>query len=87
MVVQKSNRRTDDQLLAVLDETAEWHIAGSIGQTLASASSLRRALQRVEEFSLSGAIVVAIRKPPFDSVIVFPGQIDDLTKALASEFV
>ena len=76
------NRRSDDQLEAILFETAEWTVVGRNGNTLCTAPSLRRALDRAADFAVSGAIVLAICRTG-ESIIVFEAQAERLRKLCA----
>ena len=78
-----SNRRSDEQLEALLYETGHWVVNGNQGQVLGFAASLGRAIERSAEYAASGAVVVAICQLPSDSIIVFPGQIERLRGILA----
>ena len=80
---QSSNRRSDDQLAAMLHDTGDWAVAGRRGQPLCSAASLGRAIERAVEYAASGAVVVAICRLPSDDIIVFPDQIERLRKIIA----
>jgi hypothetical protein len=79
-----SNRRSDEQLEAILAETGLWVVNGHQGRALCFAASLQRAMERSAEFAASGAVVVAICRLPSDNIIVFPGQIERLRKLTAS---
>jgi hypothetical protein len=72
------NRGSDEQLEAILFETAVWTINGRNGQVLCTAPSLRRALDRAADFAASGAVVAAICRMPGDNIIVFEGQAERL---------
>ena len=74
------NRSSDEQLDALLFETAVWSINGRNGQVFCTAASLRRALNRAADFAASGAVVVALCRTPGDNIIVFEGQATRLRK-------
>jgi hypothetical protein len=76
----QSNRRTDDELEAILVETADWVVNGRQGRVLGFAGSLRRAMERAADYAASGAVVTALGRLPFDNVVVLPKQIDRLRK-------
>jgi hypothetical protein len=80
-----SNYRSDDRLLAILDDTADWSASGSTGEPLCFAQSLRCAFELAADFTKSGFIVVALRCAPFDSIIVFPAQIRRLQTIIDTE--
>ena len=77
------NRRTDEQLEAILAETGHWVIYGKSGQVLFTAATLRRALDKSAQLPASGAIVIAISRLPSDNIIVFPEQIERMQKLIA----
>jgi hypothetical protein len=83
----QSSRRSDEQLEAILCETGHWVVNGRQGQVLCYAASLRQAIDRSEEFSVSGAVVIAICRLPFDNIILFPEQIDRLRRGIVRELV
>ena len=77
------NRRTDEQLEAILAETGHWVVYGKRGVVLFTAATLRRALDKSAQLSASGAVVIAICRLPSDNIIVFPEQIERLQKIIA----
>jgi len=77
------NRRTDEQLEALLFEAAEWTVNGHGGKALCATPSLRRALERAADFAATGAVVVALCRLPGDDIIVFEGQAERLRKRCA----
>jgi hypothetical protein len=79
----QSAGRTDEELEAILHDTADWAIVGQAGQVLSFAASLHRAVGRTEDLAISGAIVTALSRLPFDNIIVDAGQISSLRKMLA----
>ena len=81
MDVLHSSRRTDDQLEAIRFETGSWVVNGARGETLCSAASLERSLERASDYAASGARVVAISRISADPIVVFPGQIERLRHA------
>jgi hypothetical protein len=80
---ERFNRRTDEQLTAILNETADSVVCGHSGQALCRAIGLQQALDRAEAFAASGAIVVALCRRPGDDIIVFLGQATRIREALA----
>jgi hypothetical protein len=80
---RQSNYRTDDQLLASLDEIGDWSISGLTARSSHGAQSLRLAINQVADIAKTGAMVVALRCAPFDSIIVFPAQIRRLQRIIA----
>jgi hypothetical protein len=79
----RSNRRSDEQLEAMLWETGHWVVNGHQGRVLGSAASLRQAIARSATYAASGAVVIAICRLPSDNIIVFPGQIERLRSRIA----
>jgi|SRR5258708_39359264 hypothetical protein len=80
----RSNRRSDEQLEAILGETGHWVVNGQQGQALCFAASLRQAIERSVAYAMSGAVVVAICRLPSDNIIVFPAQIERLRKTITA---
>ena len=81
----RSNRRSDEQLEAIMWETGHWVVNGPQGRVLGSAANLRHAIDKWAVFAASGAVVVAICRLPSDNIIVFPGQIDRLCGVLGAD--
>jgi spore coat polysaccharide biosynthesis protein SpsF (cytidylyltransferase family) len=82
MAMEKlSNRRSDEQLEAMLFETGHWVVNGRQGRVLCRAASLVQAMDRSVEFSASGAVVTAICRLPSDNIIIFSEQINRLRRA------
>ena len=77
------NRRSDEQLEAILFETATWTINGPNGQVLRTVSSLRQALDKAADFAASDSIVGAICRTQGDSILVFADQAEQLRKLCA----
>jgi hypothetical protein len=77
----RSNRRTDDQLEAILYETSDWTVNGQ-GQLLCRAASLQQAIDSSDEFCASGAVVIAICRLPADNIIIFSEQIARLRRRI-----
>jgi hypothetical protein len=82
MVNVRSNRRSDEQLEAILSETGHWVVNGQQGQPLCFVASLRQAIDKSAAYAMSGAVVVAIVRLPSDNIIVFPAQIERLRKTV-----
>jgi hypothetical protein len=77
-----SNRRSDEQLEALLFETDHWAVNGRQGQVLGYAANLQQAIERSAKFSMSGAVVIAICRLPSDNIIIFAEQIDRLRRII-----
>ena len=77
-----SNRRSDEQLEAILCETGHWAVNGRQGQVLCYAASLRQAIERSEKFSASGAVVIAICRLPSDNIVIFSEQVIRLRRSV-----
>jgi hypothetical protein len=82
MEKSQSNRRSDEQLEALLFETGHWAVNGRQGQVLGYAPNLQRAVDRAAKFSASGAVVIAICRLPSDNIIVFAEQIERLRQTI-----
>jgi hypothetical protein len=78
-----SNYRTDDQLLAILDDIGDWSISGLSARSSHEAQSLRLAIDHAADIAKTGAMVVALRCASYESIIVFPAQIRRLQKIIA----
>jgi hypothetical protein len=71
----RSNRRSDAQLEAILNESSDWVVNGPTGRVLCFAASLRVAIERAVTYAASDAVVLAICRLPFDNIVVSPDQI------------
>jgi hypothetical protein len=80
---ERSNRLTDEQLDAILNEAGNWVVNGQAGQAFCVAASLRMAIGMAETYAASDAVVVAICQLPSDNIIVFPEQIERLRRVIA----
>jgi hypothetical protein len=80
---ESSSYRTDEQLQAILHDTANWVIHGRAGFALGHAASLHEALGKSSKVAQSGATLAAITRLPSDNIIIFPAQIDRLRKIVA----
>jgi hypothetical protein len=69
--------RTDEQLTHIIDQPATWVIYGN-GQTIGVAACLRRALDNSNSYAKSGAVVVAIARPPPQRIFIHADQISRL---------
>jgi hypothetical protein len=76
-----SARRNDDQLLAMMDQTADWTVNGRAGCVLGASHSLRDALQAVFRFEDASHHVFAVCRQPGDAIIVFREQIQRIAAA------
>jgi 2-methylisocitrate lyase-like PEP mutase family enzyme len=82
MANHQSNRRTDEQLIAILAETGDWVVNGRHGEALCCTASLRVAIERAKTYASSGAVVVALCRLPCDNIIISAAQIVRLGKAV-----
>jgi 2-methylisocitrate lyase-like PEP mutase family enzyme len=80
--LRSSSRRTDEQLEAILDETAHWVVNGRQGQALCATGSLHQALDRANQYASSGAVVTAVCRLPGDNIIVFAEQMKRLRRTI-----
>jgi hypothetical protein len=78
---RESIRRSDEQLKEMFEDPGTWIIHGS-SQTFGVATTLRRALDKADTYARSGAIVVAIARPPPNRLFVFADQIARLARLL-----
>jgi len=76
------NYRSDEQLEAILFETAAWTVNGRNGQVLCTVSSLRQALDKAADFAASGAGAVAFCRMTGD-ILLFEAQAERLRKRCA----
>jgi hypothetical protein len=83
----RSIRRTDDQLMEMLDQSGVWIVHGSGDRILGAAATLRRALDRADNQTLSGAVIVAIARVPPSRVFIFQDQILRLCSLVQEEEV
>jgi len=83
MNVEPSTCRTDEQLHAILHETADWVIHGRAGFALGHAASLREVLDNFNKYGQSGATITAVCLLPNDNIFVFPSQIDRVRQMMA----
>jgi hypothetical protein len=73
-----TTRRTDDELLGLLDEPGEWSARGQGGTVLFDAGNLRTALGKA--MSLGGQALALVRGQ--DEIIVFAGQLERVAEAI-----
>jgi hypothetical protein len=77
------NAWTDEELVAILDETTIWSVAGDHGLILNVSPSLRAALEKATFYSRSGVTVRRISRQPAENIIVLPAQIRQLARIIA----
>jgi hypothetical protein len=77
--------RTDDELRDMLDEPGTWVIHGHNGQVFGVGGSLRLALNRVANYALSGAVVVAVARVPPNRIFIFHDQIVRIGKSVRED--
>jgi hypothetical protein len=82
-----SSRRTDDQLLFITDQTAEWTVHGRGGVELGLFASLREALRAVFRLEANGVHVFAVCRQPDEDVVVFREQMERLADADGTFYV
>jgi hypothetical protein len=82
----RSIRRTDEQLEAILHDTGEWAIHGQRGRVLYFSASLQLAITRAADYAESGVVVAALTRSSPD-IVVFPGQMECLRKIIAGHEV
>jgi hypothetical protein len=77
------NAWNDKELLAILDETTIWTVAGDHGLILNVSRSLRAALEKAAFYSRSGVTVGKISRQPSENIMVLPAQIRRLATIIA----
>jgi hypothetical protein len=77
------NGWTDDELLAIVDETGVWTVVGDHGFIRNLSPSLRVALEKATFYSRSGVTVGRIARQPSDNIIVLPAQVRHLAKIIS----
>jgi hypothetical protein len=78
-------RRTDEQLLGMMDEPGTWVVHGHNQQVFGVGSSLRHALDRATGYARSGAVVVAVARVPPNRIFVFHDQIIRLLEQIREQ--
>jgi hypothetical protein len=76
-----SARRSDDQLLAILDQPADWTVNGRAGCVLSVAYTLRDAIRGVFDHEASGKHVFAVCRQPGNEIILFREQVERVAVA------
>jgi hypothetical protein len=76
-----SARRSDDQLLAILDQPADWTVNGRAGCVLSIAYTLRDAIRGVFDHEASGKHVFAVCRHPGNEIILFREQVERVAVA------
>ena len=74
----KSSFRTDQQLIAILDETSDWTISTAGGDVLSVAASLRHAIQKIGNSQRAYVGMASVARSPLGDIIVFTRQVDRL---------
>jgi hypothetical protein len=74
--------RSDAQLLAMLDETADWFASDASGLTLWRLTSLRDALEKAKANMAAGQVVREMGRLPPKGVIVFASQLGRIVSLL-----
>ena len=83
MNTPSSSFRTDDYVVAILFEVADWVVIGRHGNVLCQAASLRLAIDRGADHAAYGAVVISLGRLPPNNIIVFSGQIARLRQIIA----
>ena len=71
----ESDRRTDEELIAMLDDHAIWTVNGRQGRIHGLTMSLRAAFQRAAAFDSSRPVLLELRRQPSDKVVVSAPQL------------
>jgi len=75
--------RSDEQLEAILYETADWVVNGRQGQLLCLAPSLRQAMIYAASLSTSALVSAVSQRAPI-RIYVFPAQLERLEARIAA---
>jgi hypothetical protein len=78
MINRATTRRSDEQLAAILYETARWTVTGRLGEIIGEVASLRCAVERAAELGAIGHRVVAFVRGSSPEIVVFAAQIQRL---------
>jgi hypothetical protein len=76
-----SSRRSDDQLLFIMDQAAEWTVNGRGGIALGLFHCLRDALRAVFRYDAAGHHVFAVCIQPGEAIIIFREQMVRVTSS------
>ena len=82
MIDRTSTRRSDERLMCMLHETANWTVTGPDNAILCEVASLHCAVEHAVEFGALGHRIVALVRGTPPVVIVFSGQIRKLIDQL-----
>jgi hypothetical protein len=77
----ETTRRTDAELITIIDENVAWSVRDEFGTVVEWAASLRGALAIVADVEREGRKIVALSQGQDDRIIVFRGQIERLRAA------
>jgi hypothetical protein len=75
MVAEASTRRTDEKLVSILSETANWIVNGVQGVVLCEVATLRLAIEKAARFDARGRDVVALIRGRPAQIVVLSGQV------------
>jgi hypothetical protein len=78
---ERATRRTNEALVAILDDPGEWTGHASGGAILFTADTLRGAVKRAMGYLAADQAISAICLKPDDTVIVFQQQIEHLAQS------
>ena len=81
----RATYRSDEQLLALLHETADWFVTTENGEIIRAVASLRDAIEKVEEYVAAGHSIRAVSRHSPSSLIVFNSQIDRLVDLIEDQ--
>src|ERR1700712_2774698 len=76
----EQDRRTDAELMAMLDENAIWTVNGRQGRIHGLTMSLRDAVERAATFDSARPVLLELRRQPSDKIIVSAPQLHRLLK-------
>jgi hypothetical protein len=80
---EMSDRRTDEELLTMLDESAVWTLNGRLGRIYCLSMNLRDALDQAATIESSRPAVMELRRQPSDKIVISAPQLHRLKKIAA----
>ena len=74
----ETTRRTDAELILILDEAAAWGLRDENGAPVGQTTSLRAALTVASALGRAGRKIIALTQEQNDRIIIFGGQMERL---------
>ena len=78
----ETTRRTDAELILILNDAAAWVVRDERGASMGRTTSLRAALCVASAFRRAGHETIALTQEQNDRIIVFGGQMERLRAAM-----